>query len=57
MYTLLKNNRIHASVCVGVRNEFCVIFSNAKDQARSQHKHLQGRKNLKNTKKYCLNKI
>jgi hypothetical protein len=33
MYMLLKDNRIHASVCVGASNELCVIFSNAEDEA------------------------
>jgi hypothetical protein len=49
MYMLLEDNRIHASVCVGAGNEFSVIFSNAKDEAWSQHKHLHGKQNLKNT--------
>jgi hypothetical protein len=40
MYTLLEDNRIQASVNVGVGNDFCVIFSNAKDEAWSQYKHL-----------------
>jgi hypothetical protein len=29
-----EDNEIHASFCVGVGNKFCVIFSNAKDEAR-----------------------
>jgi hypothetical protein len=43
MYTLLEDNRIHANVCFRTGNEFCVIFSNAKDEAWSQHKHLHDR--------------
>jgi hypothetical protein len=39
---MLEDNRIHASVCIGAGNKFCVIFSNAKDEAWSQHKHLHG---------------
>jgi hypothetical protein len=52
MYTLLKDNRDHASFCVRVGHNFCVIFSNAKDEARSQHKHLHDRENLESTFKY-----
>jgi hypothetical protein len=48
-YTLLEDNRIHASFCVGAGNEFCVILSNAKDEAWSEHKHLHDHKNHMST--------
>jgi hypothetical protein len=46
MYMLLEDNRIHASFCAGDGNEFCVIFSNAKDEAWSEHKRLHGQENI-----------
>jgi hypothetical protein len=47
MYAFLEDNRIHASFCVGVGHELSVIFSNIKDQAWSQHKHLYAKENVK----------
>jgi hypothetical protein len=40
MYTLLEDDRSHASFCVGVSHEIGVKFSNAKDEAWSQYKQL-----------------
>jgi len=40
VYTLLKSNGSHGSSLVGIGHEFSVMFSKAKDEARSQHKHL-----------------
>ena len=41
----------HGSSLVGVGHEFSLIVSNAEDEPWSQHKHLHGAGNLKNSKK------
>jgi len=52
MYTVLEDNRSHAIFCVGVSHEISVIFSNAKNQAWPQHKHLHAQENFKSTIEY-----
>ncbi|KAG2043437.1 hypothetical protein BDR03DRAFT_941400 [Suillus americanus] len=41
IYTSLESNRRHAYCPVSPGHDLSVIFSNAEDQTRSQHKHLQ----------------
>jgi hypothetical protein len=42
MWTRLKLNRSHADSCIGVRHKLGMKFSNAKDEAWPQYKHLRG---------------
>jgi hypothetical protein len=44
----LKSNCTHTSTLVRVSHEVSVIFSNAKNETRPQHKHLNRLDNLKN---------
>jgi len=52
MYTLLEDNRSHASFSIGFGHELCMIFSNTKDEAWSQHEHLHTQENFKSTREY-----
>ena len=49
LYAFLESDWNHPSSFIGVGYEPRVIFSNSKDEAWSQHKHLHGLDNLKNT--------
>ncbi|KAG2066212.1 hypothetical protein BDR04DRAFT_1107123 [Suillus decipiens] len=52
MYTLLKDNRIHANFSVAIGHKFCVTFSNAKDEAWSHDEHLHDKESLKSVIEY-----
>jgi len=49
MDSLLESNWSYSGCCIGVGHELSMIFSNAKDEVWSQHKHLHELKDLTET--------